>query len=129
MELNTSAITGAMRIGLQVIVAQKRPVLEIYQQCRNQFGPEQQFELPADLAGTKTATHRTRSQEIFIDLTLVNIGGERAECVTFEVEGAFRRHPSRDNLPKIFSREIMQLCPGQSLYIMKIDNFDLLQYE
>lgn len=129
MELNTSAITGAIRIGVQIIVAQKRPVLEIYQQCLNQFGPEQQFELPAELAGAKTITRRTRHQDIFIDLTLVNIGGERAESVTFKVEGVFRRHPPRDNLPEIFSREITQLSPGQSLYLMKIDNSDLLQYE
>ena len=129
MELNTSAITGAMRIGVQVIVAQKRPVLEIYQQCRNQFGPEQQYELPANSSGTKTHTHRTRFQDIFIDLTLVNIGGDRAESVTFEIEGDFRRHPPRDNLPDIFSREIKQVSPGQSLYLMKVDEFDLLQYE
>jgi hypothetical protein len=127
MELNTSAITGAMRIGVQVIVARKRPVLEIYQQSRNQFGPEQQFELPAGSSGTKT--HRTRFQEIFIDLTLVNIGGERAENVTFEIEGTFRRHPPRDNLPEIFSRNIKQLSPGQSHFLMKIDNHDLLRYE
>jgi hypothetical protein len=129
MELSTSAITGAMRIGVQVIVAQKRPILEIYQQSRNQFGPEEQLELPAGSVGTKTITHRTRRQDIFIDLTLVNIGGERAESVTFEIEGAFRRHPPRDYLPKVFSREIKQLSPGQSLYLMRIDNFDLLQYE
>jgi len=129
MELNTSAITGAMRIGVQVIVARKRPVLEIYQQSRNQFGPEQQFEEPAGPSGTKTRTHRTRFQDICIDLTLVNIGGERAENVEFEVEGNFRRHPPRDNLPEIFSRNVRQLSPGQSLYLMKIGDFDLLQYE
>lgn len=129
MELNTSAITGAMRIGVQVFVAQKRPVLEIYQHCRNQFGPEEKFELPVGLSATKTHTHRTRRQDIFIGLTLVNIGGDRAESVTFEIEGDFRRHPPRDNLPKIFSREVKQISPGQSLYLMKIDQFDLLQYE
>lgn len=129
MELNTSAITGAMRIGVQVIVARKRPVLEIYQQPRNQFGPEQQFELPAGASGTKEHTYRTRFQDIFIDLTLVNIGGERAESVTFEIEGTFRRHPPRDSLPEIFSRDVKQISPGQSLYLMKIDQFDLLQYE
>lgn len=129
MELNTSAITGAMRIGVQVIVARKRPVLEIYQQSRNRFGPEQQFELPAGSSGTKTHTHRTRFQEIFIDLTLVNIGGERAENVTFEIEGTFRRHPPRDNLPEIFSLDIKQLSPGQSHFLMKIDDHDLLRYE
>ena len=129
MELNTSAITGAMRIGVQVIVAQKRPVLEIYQQSRNQIGPEQQFETPAGSSGTKKHTHRTRFHDIFIDLTLVNIGGERAENVTFKIEGNFRRRPPRDNLPEIFSLDIKQLSPGQSLYLMKIDNFDLLEYE
>nr|WP_321484077.1 hypothetical protein [uncultured Cohaesibacter sp.] len=129
MELNTSAITGAMRIGVQIIVARKRPVLEIYQQSRNQFGPEEQYELPAGPSGNKTQIHRTRFQDIFIDLTLVNIGGERAESVTFEIKGSFRRHPPRDNLPEIFSRTIKQLSPGQSLYLMRIDKFDLLQYE
>ena len=129
MELNTSAITGAMRIGVQVIVAQKRPVLEIYQQCRNQFGPEQQFELPAGPSGTKTHSHRTRFHDTFIDLTLVNIGGDRAESVTFEIEGNFRRHPPRDNLPEIFSREIKQISPGETFYLMKIDNSDLLRYD
>lgn len=37
-------------------------------------------------------TERLCHQDIFIDLTLVNIGGERAAGVSFEIEGEFRRH-------------------------------------
>lgn len=40
MEVSSSAITGAMRIGVQVVSSHKAPILEIYHQVRNRFGPE-----------------------------------------------------------------------------------------
>lgn len=43
MEISSSAVTGAMRIGVQIVSSHKNPVLEIYQQVRNRFGPETEY--------------------------------------------------------------------------------------
>lgn len=115
MEISSSALTGALRIGVQVIVGRKRPVLEVYQQFHNDFYPPSRAE----------QRHR---QSIFIDLTLINIGGDRAENVTFEISGDFRREGVRRDLPERFSAAIMQVAPGQAFYLMRIEGYDLNVY-
>jgi hypothetical protein len=114
----SSAITGALRVGLQIIVAQKRPVLEVYQGFHNDFGPPIEHR-------RMQSTHRR--QEIYIDLTLVNIGAVRAENVTFEVSGDFRRDGLRE-IPERFKSIVRQLAPGQSMFLMKIEDHDLNVY-
>ncbi|MFA0339061.1 hypothetical protein, partial [Vibrio breoganii] len=42
MEVSSSAITGAMRVGVQVVNSHKRPLLEVYHQVHNKFSPEQE---------------------------------------------------------------------------------------
>lgn len=50
MEISSSALTGALRVGVQVVVGRKRPVLEIYQQLHNDFDPPFEIDLK-DSAG------------------------------------------------------------------------------
>lgn len=127
MDISSSALTGALRVGVQVVVGRKRPVLEIYQQLHNDFDPP--FEIDQrDSTGKIVRIDKHRFQNIFIDLTLINIGGERAENVTFEVSGEFRREKPREKLPELFSATIGQIAPGQTLYLMRIDNHDLNIY-
>lgn len=127
MEISSSALTGALRVGVQVIVGRKRPVLEIYQQLHNDFDPP--FEIDQkDSAGKTVRVDKHRFQNIFIDLTLINIGGERAENVTFEVSGSFRREEPRHKLPELFDANIGQIAPGQTLYLMRIEEHDLKIY-
>ncbi|RTL96166.1 hypothetical protein EJV44_11345 [Ancylobacter aquaticus] len=128
MELSSSALTGALRVGVQVVVGRKRPVLEIYQQLHNDFGPP--FDIDQkDSTGKTVRTDKHRFQNIFIDLTLINIGGDRAEDVNFEVSGEFRREVPRQKLPELFGATISQIAPGQILYLMRIDRHDLNIYE
>lgn len=119
MDVSTSALTGALRVGLQIVVAQKRPVLEIYQNFHNDFEP------PFEHKRLQT-THRRQS--IFIDLTMVNIGGVRAEDVSFEVEGDFRRETPFEAHPERLSSVIRQVAPGQSMFLMTIRSHDLNTY-
>lgn len=128
MEISSSALTGALRVGVQVVVGSKRPVLEIYQQLHNDFDPPFKID-QKDSAGKTVRVDEHRFQNIFIDLTLINIGGDRAENVTFEVSGKFRRSKPRHKLPELFSASISQVAPGQTLYLMRIDNHDLNIYE
>jgi hypothetical protein len=128
MDMSASALTGALRVGLQVVVARKRPVLEIYQTLNNRFGPTFDIDMK-DSTGAKTLrTDRHRFQEIFIDLTLINIGGIRAENVTFRLSGDFERDTPRRAFPELFASNVRQIAPGQPLYLMRIDDHDLNVY-
>src|SRR3977135_3466830 len=128
MDMSASALTGALRVGLQVVVARKRPVLEIYQTLNNRFGPTFDIDMK-DSTGAKTLrTDRHRFQEIFIDLTLINIGGIRADNVTFRLSGDFERDTPRRAFPELFASNVRQIAPGQPLYLMRIDDHDLNVY-
>jgi hypothetical protein len=118
------AAVGAMRVGLQIVVGQKRPVLEIYQIVHNRI--KQPVELvPAH--GTVPA-QTFRFQEIFVGLSLVNIGAVRAENVTFELRGDFKRAAPRDEMPSVLKSEIKQIPPGNSMFLMRIEISDLHNY-
>src|SRR5690606_13181319 len=128
MEISSSALTGALRVGVKVVVGRKRPVLEIYQQLHNVFGPPCEIG-QKDAAGRTAHIHTHRSQDIFIDLTLINIGGDRAESVTFEVSGEFRREEPRHDLPQVLNTTIDQVALGQALYVMRIADHDLNRHK
>lgn len=125
MEIGSSALSGAMKVGVQIVVARKRPVLEVYQQARNRFGPEVEYRLDQ---ADPSWTDRIRHQEIFVELVLLNIGAERAENVSFELSGAFARESGVGDRPSIFHKSFRQFSPGQNFYLMNIEQFDLLNY-
>lgn len=127
MEISSSALTGALRVGVQVVVGRKRPALEIYQNLHNEFDPPIEID-QKDSSGRTVRVDKHRFQHIFIDLTMVNIGGERAENVTFEISGEFRRQKPRHKLPELFGSVISQVAPGQTLYLMRIEGDDLHVY-
>ena len=128
MEIASSALTGALRVGIQVAVSRKRPLLEIYQNLHNDFGPPFEYDI-RDYAGQKTLqTRRHRFQDIFVDLTLINIGSVRAENVTFALSGNFKRAAPRERHPELFDSTMHQLAPGQAVYLMRIESHDLQTY-
>lgn len=128
MEVASAALSGALKVGIQVVVGRKRPVLEIYPQLQNDFAPPVDIPLE-DSNGNVVRTDQHRRQEISIGLTLVNIGAERAEDVAFSVSGEFRRREPMHALPERFNSRIAQFAPGQTLFLMGMDEFDLLIYE
>ncbi|GMU46169.1 MAG: hypothetical protein AMXMBFR26_09510 [Porticoccaceae bacterium] len=128
IEIPSSVVTGSLRVGLQVVSSHKKPVLEIYYQVRNRFGPEQEFEVPDGVDGTKRSKYKTRFQDIFVQFTLVNIGGVRAENVTLNIKGELKRHSPREGFGGVFLSPISQFAPGQSQHLFSFRDYDLLEY-
>jgi hypothetical protein len=124
MDVSSSAVTGALRVGLQVISAHKRPVLEIYYQVRNIKGPEYEYQLD-NADSTKKITHKSRRQEIFVQFLIANIGGERAENIKLSIDGTFKRERP---MGEVFNSIIPQMAPGQTHFLIKIDENDLFEY-
>ncbi|MEZ6933191.1 MULTISPECIES: hypothetical protein [Aeromonas] len=128
IEIPASAVTGSLRVGLQVVTSHKKPVLEVYYQLRNRFGPEHEFDMPVGVHGKDVRTHRTRHQDIFIQFTLVNIGGVRAENVTLRVQGDLKRNSPREDFGGVFRSTIAQFAPGQSQHLFSFRDTDLYEF-
>ncbi|WGY77244.1 hypothetical protein [Aeromonas caviae] len=128
LEIPTSIATGSLRVGLQVVSSHKKPVLEVYYQVRNRFGPEQELEIPIGVDGMRRTVHKNRPQDIFIQFTLVNIGGVRAENVTLRINGELKRHHPREDFGGVFRSTISQFAPGQSQHLFSFRKFDLYEY-
>ncbi|ACR12125.1 hypothetical protein TERTU_0537 [Teredinibacter turnerae T7901] len=128
MEISSSAVTGAMRIGVQVVSSDRLAVLEIYHQVRNRFGTEFESEIPKKASSEETIKQKTRLQDILIEVSLVNIGGSRAENINLAISGDLRRNLPRESSGDLFDVIIPQLAPGQSRFLFKFDEFDLNEY-
>lgn len=127
-DISTAAVSSSLRVGLHVVSNYKRPVLEIYHQVCNRFGPEIEFDMPVGVDGHETSKHKTRFQDIFIQFTLVNIGGVRAEDVELRIAGSLKRNHQGHSFGGSFEKPIPQFAPGQSHFLFRFDNHDLLQY-
>jgi len=128
MDIPSSAITGSLKVGLQIASNYKRPVLEIYYQVRNRFGPEMEYQISSDETGTGAKTHKAHHQEIFIQFTLVNIGGVRAENIELKINGKLKRHSPREDFGEIFNTVFAQMAPGQIHHLFSFDDHDLNVY-
>jgi hypothetical protein len=128
MEVSSSAVTGALRVGLQVVSSHKRPMLEVYYQMRNRFGPEYEYQMPGGSSGKETITQKTRFQDIFVEFTLVNIGGMRAENIKLTIQGDLKRNKPREAFGDKFNHIIPQMAPGQTHYLFRFDDHDLDEY-
>lgn len=128
IEIPASAVTGSLRVGLQVVTSHKKPVLEIYYQLRNRFGPEHEFDMSVGVDGKNSRKQKTRFQDIFIQFTLVNIGGVRAENVTLRIQGDLKRNRPREDFGGVFRSTITQFAPGQSQHLFSFRDSDLYEY-
>lgn len=127
-DISTAAVSGSLRVGLHVVSNYKRPVLEIYHQVCNKFSPKHEFDVPAGSDGQNTSKYRTRFQDIFIQFSLVNIGGVRAEDVELSISGSLKRNHSNHDFGGSFKKPIPQFAPGQSHFLFRFADYDLLQY-
>ena len=127
-ELTTAAVSGSLRVGLHVVSNYRRPVLEIYHQVCNRFGPEQEIDLSSRLGGDDGSKLKTRFQDIFVQFTLVNIGGVRAEDVELKIVGNLTRHEPRNDFGGAFRSVIPQFAPGQSHFLFKFEEYDFYRY-
>jgi len=129
MEIGTSTLTGALRISLQVLVNRRRPLLEIYQQLHNRMAPEEEVGPIGDKSGERI---KFRHQEIFVTLSIANIGSLRAENVSFVVSGSFKRDTigGLDRpIGKLLDATFAQIPPGQAFQITRLDDHELYNYE
>lgn len=94
-------------------------VLEIFCNLHNDFSP------PEEINSRVTGKQSYRFQRIFADMVLVNLGGVRAETVTFRTSGSFKRRLLNGEEPAFFQSTIWQMAPGQSHYLMRVDHGDL----
>lgn len=128
MEISSSAVTDALKVGIQVLSSHKRPLLEVYHQVHNRFGPEFEYQVPKGVSGKEHIDMKTRFQDIFIQFSLVNIGGERAENIKLSISGDLRRNKPRQDFGESFRSIVPQMAPGQTHFLFRFDDHDLNIY-
>lgn len=114
MEAASTAL-GGLRVALQVVSSVKRPMLEVYELLRNVEGP------PTELNGGKeVGIITTRFPSVFIDFTLVNVGGLHAENVQLEFVGDAESIVGK-RVPAILSQGTIHRFPsGATRYLLQI---------
>lgn len=123
MELAAASVAAnALRIGLNIATGGNRPMIEFYYEVRNDFGPSIRMPNRQIAKGLTVSATEHRSQRVFVTVVAANIGGRRAENLTFKIDGSFRR---RFPLGKIFGTEMQQMAPGQVVFLLKLEQFDL----
>jgi hypothetical protein len=130
MEISTASMAGPLRLALQVISNQRKPVIEVYWELRNVFRPPQEYDL-IGIKGESTGKATHRFQDIFTEFALINIGGVRAEQVELELTGDFSYHMGMKKLSQIRifrDAQIPQLAPAQRLHLFRIDATDFFLY-
>jgi len=128
MEISSSAI-GAMRVGVQIVSSHRTPLIEIYHQVHNRIGPETELTSQHPLDESKLHTIKYRDQNIFIQFSMINIGGQRAENIKLSISGDLKRDSPRENYGNVFNNIYPQMAPGQVHYLFQFMNYELLQYE
>lgn len=128
MDISSAAVTGTIKIGLQVLSSHKKPVIEIYHQLRNTYGPETEFHIPASSSGGATRVDKTRFQKVSIQFFLVNIGSVRAENVKVSTGGELKRNHPREDFGRKANTVLPQLSPGQLHFLFMFNEFDLYEY-
>lgn len=124
MELNTSAVIGAMRVGVQVVSALKRPSIEVFSQLRN-TAQSMRFRGPDGEAD------ETDWQEAYVAFFAVNIGGRHAENVIFDMSKTrFERTPPRGWGERI-KATVPVMSPGQTqfLFLLSTHEFNRMTWE
>jgi hypothetical protein len=127
MEIAAASVAAnVLRVGLNVAVGRNRPVIEFYYEVHNDRGPVQQIPERTLERGIKAPAIEFRQPDIFVSFFAVNIGSLRAEQVTFSIGDQF---PRRGSAPwgNIFASEIAQMAPGQSAYLLRLDQSDLFR--
>jgi len=124
MELNSSAVVGAMRLGLQVVSALKRPSVEVFSQLRHTSHPVK-FRGPD---GKGDETDRT---EILVAFFAANIGGRHAEDVTFDMSRTSFERPEPRGWGERLTATVPIMSPGQTqlLFLLDASEFNRLEWK
>lgn len=130
MEIPVSAVTSAVRVGVQIASRHRRPVLEVYHELRNVFSPPHEYRWWSGARLNRLEKSTTRHQDTFVQFLLVNLGGVRAENLKLAFGGDFDRNMPHWRLADlgIFGAHVAQLAPGQALFLFRIDIHDFSRY-
>jgi hypothetical protein len=128
MDVSSSAISSAMKIGVNIVSANKGPTLEIYHHVRNMYGPEIEYEITKGIDVVEPLKQKIRLQDVFVEFILLNIGGSRAENIKLSLTGDLRRNNPRESFGDVFDVVIPQMAPGQSRYLFQFHDRDLMKY-
>lgn len=122
MELNTSAVTGAMKVGLQIVSALKRPSVEVFSELRKIDRPMQMF--------TGEETRMERWTEEFIAFYAANIGGRHAENVSFDMSSTKFERPAPRRWGRRVEAEVPIMSPGQRqfLFLLYMHEFNEMEW-
>lgn len=119
MEITSAATTG-LRVALQVATSFKRPALEVYNQLRNVYAPPLNF-AEHDSRGEISGMQQHRFSDMFFEISLVNIGGVRAENVLITHSGSTEFFLG-GHMPQVIQGfPITKIPPGQSILLLKLD--------
>jgi len=121
MELNTSAVTSAMRVGLQIVSSLKRPSVEIFSELRKINKPIQLYdgEVP----------RLERWGEEFVAFYALNVGGRHAENVSFDMsETKFKREEPRRWGARL-DAVVPIMSPGQSQFLFLLSTHEFIEME
>lgn len=124
MDVSASALTGAMKVGLQIVSAYREPRLEVYYEVLSQYGPEQELKAPSFRSDAPPEIYKTRFHETHVQFLLINVGGQRAENVRLKCSGTFQRSAGRD-FGGLFDGVIPQIAPGQALQLFLLGTHEL----
>ncbi len=132
MEITSSSVTSSLKLALDVVTNQKRPVLEIYWEVTNRISPPHEYQLENKLDEYFMLNKTYRIQDISVDFYLINIGGVRAENLGFRLIGDFVYLIGNKKLSDIRlfrDIEINQFAPAQKMYLFRIPHSDLYNYD
>lgn len=122
MEVSTGALSGALRVGLQVVSNRRRPAVEIYQEFRRIGRPEEEYKIEGRF-GTADNVVKVRGADVVFPFYAVNTGGVRAEAIELSLEGDLERPPRRplSQRPLFNRKPIPQLAPAEAFLLFVIE--------
>lgn len=125
MEISTSSMIGATRVGLQVVSSTSLPNLEFYYTFHNRINPPD-TRIHETRSGPKHGpSYGHRSSDQFVQFSLVNIGGQRAENIDLVGKSSFKIRNEEIEFGGLFHEPISQIPPGQVHHLFRIDSHDL----
>lgn len=124
MEVNTSAILGAMRVGIQIVSTLKRPSIEIYSHLRTTIQTVK-YRVSQD------QLEDTERHDSHVAFFAVNVGGRRAENVSFDLSKTRFERPAPLKWGERLKAVVPVMSPGQSQFLFLLDSheFDRITWE
>jgi len=120
MDVSLSSLTGALRIGVQVVSTAKHPVVEFYQTHFVRNHGENNFTSGMNRAGIQSAFKSDKLDQ-FVQFSVANIGTVRAENLKFTASSTIPMVGPSLDFGGMFVNVLSQLAPGQVIHLFRVD--------